>query len=98
MESRVNYSGNMIQMGEQTSGEIDLASMSAKIQDLVVTSPVGSGPHWIKIVYSQNHSKPMIVAATMDNKDAAEMTSAVQNLKWPERDEFYMVKQFIVIK
>jgi len=79
------FAGNMIQFGEQTSGEIDLGSMSAQIQDLVVASPLGSGPHWIKIVHSQNHSKPMIVAATLDNKDAAEMTTAVQNLKWPAR-------------
>jgi hypothetical protein len=97
-KSRELFAGNMIQFGEQTGGEIDLGSMSAQIQDLVVASSLDSGPHWIKIVYSQNHRKPMVVAATLDNNDATEMTSAVQNLKWPERDQFYMVKQFIVIK
>jgi hypothetical protein len=91
--------GNMIQFGVQgNGGAIDLGAMSAQVQDIVMAQPLGPGPHWIKIVYSQDSSKPMIVSATLDNRDANEMTSAVQNLKWPERNDFYMVKQFIIIK
>jgi hypothetical protein len=90
--------GNMIQFGEQTSGAIDLETLSAQIQDLVVARPLPSGPHWIKVIYSQIHSKPMVVAVSLDNRDSAEMTTAVQNLKWPPREQFYMVKQFIVVK
>jgi Family of unknown function (DUF6348) len=95
---REMFAGNMIQFGEKEAGPIDLDAMSTQTQDLVATAPLGSGPHWVKVIYSQHRSKPMTVAVTMDNNDAPEMTSAVQNLKWPPREQFYMVKQFIVVK
>jgi hypothetical protein len=93
------FAGNLIQFGAQGSGgAIDLDAMSAQLQDIAVAQSLAPGPHWIKIIYSQIHDKLMIASATLDNRDATEMTTAVQNLKWPERDEFYMVKQFIIIK
>jgi hypothetical protein len=96
---REMFAGNMIQFGvKSTGGAVDLDAMSGQVQEIATAQPLSAGPHWIKIVYSQDQSKPMIVAATLDNKDAPGMTSAVENLKWPARDDFYMVKQFIIIK
>jgi hypothetical protein len=92
------FAGNLIQFGENSNESIDLESFSAQIQDLVIATPLPPGPHWIKIIYSQIHSAPMVVAVSLDNHDSAEMTTAVQNLKWPSREQFYMVKQFIVVK
>jgi hypothetical protein len=34
----------------------------------------------------------------MDNNNAPELTEAVKKLPWPKREEFYMVKQFILVK
>jgi hypothetical protein len=96
--TRQMFAGDMIQMGEQMATPVDLGSMSAKVQDLVTAMPLGAGPHWIKVIYSQHHSQPMVVSANLDNKDADELTAKVQKLNWPARDEFYMVKQFFVIK
>jgi hypothetical protein len=96
--TRELFAGDMIQLGGGESGSIDLDSMSAQLQDLVAALPLGSGPHWIKLIYSQHHSQPVIVSASLDNKDSAEATEALNKLKWPTRDDFYMVKQFIVVK
>jgi hypothetical protein len=92
------FAGNMIQFGGSKAGSIDLESMSTQTQDLVAAAPMGPGTHWVKFVYCQDHGKLVTVAATLDNKDAPEMTDALNKLKWPERDDFYMVKQFILVK
>jgi hypothetical protein len=97
-KTREMFAGDMIQLGGGQTGSIDLDSMSAQLQDLVTALPLGPGPHWIKLIYSQNHSKPLIVSASLDNKDSVEATDALTKLKWPARDDFYMVKQFIVVK
>jgi len=96
--TRQMFAGDMIQMGEKMAAPVDLGSMSEQVQDLVAAMPLGPGPHWIKVIYSQHHGQPMVVAANLDNNDTDELTSAVKKLKWPTRDEFYMVKQFIVVK
>lgn len=97
-KTRELFAGDMIQLGDGEGGSIDLDSMSAQLQDLVAALPLGPGPHWIKLIYSQHHSKPVVVAASLDNKDSADATDALNKLKWPARDDFYMVKQFIVVK
>jgi hypothetical protein len=40
----------------------------------------------------------MMCAVTMDNEDSPALTEAVSKLEWPKPEEFYMVKQFIVVK
>ncbi len=97
-QTRELFAGDMIQLGGGTNGSIDLDNMSAQVQDMVAALPLGSGTHWIKLVYSQDHGKPLIVAASLDNKDSAGATDALTKLPWPARDDFYMVKQFFVIK
>ena len=54
--------------------------------------------HWIKIVYANHHSKVMLCAVTIDNADSQTLTEAVNELPWPKKEEFYMVKQFSVVK
>jgi hypothetical protein len=97
-KTREMFAGDMIQIGVKTADPVDLQSMSEKTKALVTSAPVGSGPHWIKLIYSQNHNKPLTVAASLDNLDNAEMTAALTKLGWPSREDFYMVKQFIVVK
>ncbi len=97
-QKRELFAGDMIQLGGGTNGSIDLDDMSAQCQDMVAALPLGPGTHWIKLVYSQDHNKPMIVAASLDNKDNAAATDALTKLKWPAREDFYMAKQFYVIK
>ena len=45
-----------------------------------------------------HHSKVMLCAVTLDNADSPALTGAVKELPWPKQEEFYMVKQFIVVK
>ena len=76
----------------------DLAPMVTGIQSALKKFRLAPGPHWIKIVYSQLDGKPMTVEVTFDNAEHAAMTEAVKGLKWPKPKEFYMAKQFIVVK
>src|SRR5207244_1836462 len=90
--------GDIYMRGSASDKKIDLNAMRERIQGALKDVPLAPGPHWIKIVYSQDDGKPMTVAATLDNTDHPKMTDAVKRLKWPARDGFYMAKQFIVIK
>ena len=97
-KTRELFAGNMIQLGGGENGSIDLDSMSAQLQDLAASLPLGPGSHWIKLIYSQHHGKPLVVSASLDNNDSAQATEVLNKLKWPVRDEFYMVKQFTIVK
>src|SRR5205823_11492574 len=86
--------GDIFLRGAPSNKDIDLNALRAEIQGVLQRFPLAPGPHWIKVVYSQNSRKPMTVAVTLDNADHPEMTEAVKRLKWPLVDGFYMAKQF----
>jgi len=54
--------------------------------------------HWIKIVYAQRQREVMACSDSLDNEENAALTAAVRKLPWPSQDDFYMVKQFMVVK
>ncbi len=96
--SREVITGDILMRGTAESQNIDLNAMRAEIRGVLKNLPLTPGPHWIKIVYSQNNGEPLTVAVSLDNADHPDMTEAVKGLKWPLREGFYMAKQFIVIK
>jgi hypothetical protein len=81
--------------GEDTP---DLMPVSAQVRQLAIDSSLPAGTHWIKIVYGQNEEKPIMVSATLDNGESAELTDKLGKLDWPKHKSFYLVKQFILIK
>lgn len=97
-KARDVFIGNMMKLGKTTDSAVDLEDMPEQVEQLIAAMPLDSRTHWIKIVYSQYHNKPVLISLSLDNNEMNEMASAVQNLKWPAADEFYMAKQFIVIK
>lgn len=85
----------------RTNKELDATQMKTiteGIKEALRRQHFDGRPHWVKIVYGQNEGKPMTLAATCDNRDDAALHAAAQRIAWPVRDEFYMAKQFIVIK
>lgn len=95
---RQMLSGAMVLTTVNGRNQVDLRKMSRKVHDLIIAMRLGSGPHWVKVAYSQVFNKPMPVSSTLDNKDAPDLSSAVQGLEWPQYGEFYTIKQFFVIK
>jgi len=90
--------GDILSRGNTAEGEVNLNPMREEIRKAISKLALEPSPHWIKIVYSQHESKPMTVAATLDNGDHKGLTDAITALPWPRSDRFYMAKQFIVIK
>ena len=97
-KAREVFTGNMMTLGKSTNAASELDNMPEQIQGLISTMPLDSHTHWIKIVYSQFNKKPILASLSLDNNEMNEMASVIQNLKWPSEDDFYMAKQFIVIK
>jgi hypothetical protein len=96
--NREVISGDIFMRGDASNEDIDLHPLRPEIQGALQRVPLTPGPHWIKIVYMQQARQPVTVAVTLDNAEHPGLTEAVKRLNWPARDEFYMAKQFIVVK
>ncbi len=83
--------------GSAANKEVDLNVMRPQIESVLKAAPLSPDLHWIKIVYFRQDNKPKTVSVTVDNQEDATLTEAVTRLAWPE-SEFYMAKQFIVVK
>lgn len=97
-EDRELIAGDILMRGQADGKNVDLNGMRAEINRVLAKAPIGRGSHWIKIVYCNMNGEPGTVSATLDNAEDQSMTDAVRNLNWPRQKEFYMAKQFIVIK
>lgn len=91
-------SGDILTRGINADEKLDLNAIRGEIQGALKNLTLAPGPHWLKVVYSQNAGKPGTVAVTLDNGDHAALTDAVKRLPWPRSEGFYMAKQFIVIR
>lgn len=97
-KSRVLVLGDTMTRGETTNSVPDMFPFRERFRSIVASLPLSEQTHWLKIVYANHHSKPMLCAVTLDNNDNPALTEAVKNLPWPAKEEFYMVKQFMVVK
>ena len=84
--------------GPASKEKMDANQIRMAIKQALGKLQLSPTPHWVKILYSQKDSKPLTVAATLDNQDQNELTNAVKEMQWPRRDGYYTAKQFVVIK
>ena len=90
--------GDTMTRSQTTNGAPDLFPFREQFRQIVASQPLSPQTHWIKIIYANHQSKMMLCAVTLDNEDSPVMTEAVKNLPWPKQDQFYMLKQFLVVK
>jgi len=96
--SRDMVMGDIFVKGTEESSNIDIDALRPQIQAAITALPLSEKTHWLKVVYGQINSQPILSAATLDNKDQNELAGVIQNLPWPRQYEFYIVKVFVVIK
>jgi hypothetical protein len=89
--------GDLYIRGEKDGGE-GLEKMSDRIREVLSLEQFDSRPRWIKVVYGQSKKEPMTVSVTLDNQEDPGLAARVKALPWPAREQFYMAKQFLVIK
>jgi hypothetical protein len=90
--------GDLYLRGNVASDKVDLNALRPEILSILQNLPLSPEPHWIKLVFMQQDSKPVTVAVTLDNEDSPELTRAIQGLNWPLVEGFYMVKQFLLVR
>ncbi len=90
--------GDTMTRSQGTNSAPDMTPVRDGLRKLLTALPLPAQTHWIKIVYANQHSRTLLCAATLDNDDDPKLTDAVRKLAWPPREDFYMVKQFIVLK
>ena len=95
---RVLVLGDTMARSQTTNSSPDMLPLRERFRGILSPFPLSARTHWIKIVYANHHSKVMLCAVTLDNEDSPALTEAIKSLPWPSQEEFYMVKQFIVVK
>lgn len=97
-QPRMLVLGDTMARSQTTNSSPDMFPLREGFRQIVSSQSLSPQAHWIKIVYANRHSKVMLCAVTLDNQDSPGLTEAVKALPWPKQEEFYMVKQFIVVK
>ena len=90
--------GDMYMRGGPGSNELDINSLRPAIEASLSKTQFAEGAHWLKIVYGQSKGKPLTVSVTIDNQEDRPLTDRISSLAWPRSDDYYLFKQFIVIK
>jgi len=90
--------GDTMTRSQTTNSSPDMFPLRNRFREIVSSQALSPQSHWLKIVYANLHSKVMLCAVTLDNQDSPALTEAVKALPWPKQEEFYVVKQFIVVK
>jgi len=97
-QPRVLVLGDTLTRSQTTNSSPDMFRFRDRFREILASQPLSPQSHWIKIIYANHHSNVMSCAVTLDNQDSPTLTDAVKNLPWPKQEEFYMVKQFVVVK
>jgi len=97
-QPRVLVLGDTMTRGQSTNSAPNMFPFRDQFREILAAQTLSPQPHWIKIIYANHRSKMMMCAVTLDNADSPVLTEAVSKLPWSRPEEFYMVKQFIVVK
>ena len=95
---RVLVMGDAMTRSGSTNSAPDLSALRLRFRELLSPLPLSPQSRWIKIVYAQHRAKVMTCSVALDNQENPALTEAAKKLPWPAQEDFYMVKQFIVIK
>jgi hypothetical protein len=82
--------------GTQPSGGIPLGWF-ATFEDAVKSSRLSPTTHWIRVYYAQVQGQPMAVEVLFDNEPWVSVQQIIQNIEWPQTEEFYSVRFFMVL-
>jgi hypothetical protein len=97
-EPRVMLMGDSMTRTGSTNSSPDMFPLRSQFREVLSPLTLSPGAHWIKIVYAQHNSNVMACSVSLDNGENAALTQTVRKLPWPVQQEFYLVKQFIVVK
>jgi len=97
-KQRVLVMGDMMTRSASTNSSPDLSQLRSAFREMLSPVNLSPEPHWLKIVYAQHRSQVVNCAVTLDNRDDAGLTETARKMPWPAQDEFYIMKQFMVIK
>ncbi|MEM7313846.1 MAG: DUF6348 family protein [Planctomycetota bacterium] len=91
-------SGGIVAFGGEELPKFD--GVSAKVHAVLANSSINleNKPHWLKIVYGQMKGEMILASVTLDNDTNDLLTSRVAELAWPESKDFYMAKEFLVLR
>jgi hypothetical protein len=57
-----------------------------------------SQDYWFRTFYAHKDKKCIVTEALLNNSVMSDIQSSISNIKWPESDEFYSVRNFIVLR
>ncbi|MEM7475117.1 MAG: DUF6348 family protein [Planctomycetota bacterium] len=94
-ERRVIFGDILARSGEEP---VDFTGMNDQIERAISQLTIGSGEHWVKIVYGRVGGEVISASASLDNKEDVALSQRIKGLAWPGTEGFYIAKQFILIQ
>ena len=96
--SREMMMGDIYLRGADAKKQMDVNELRNEIRDAICQLPLSPEPHWVKVVCGCAPGKAPMISGAVDNQDHDGLTAALKALKWPEAEQGYMMKEFIVVK
>jgi hypothetical protein len=95
---RVLVLGDSMTRSGSTNSSPDMFPLRSRFREMLTPLRLSPETHWMKIVFAQHQNRVMMCSVTLDNQENAALTETVRKMPWPLQEDFYMAKQFIVVK
>ena len=78
----------------------DFTDVSKQVRESLASSEmaVSDQPHWMKVVYALSAGEMITCSVTFDNEPNEMLTKRIEKLDWPNVKDFYIAKEFIVLR
>jgi hypothetical protein len=93
--------GNLGIRGSVMAKEAQQAQLGAcmqRFEERIQAQPPGPGTHWVRLFYAQEGGRMLAFEVLRDNAPWLEMQAEMAAVEWPATEEFYSVRNFLVIQ
>ncbi|QDV15435.1 hypothetical protein Pan153_00490 [Gimesia panareensis] len=68
------------------------------LENKIKATSLPAGTHWIRCYYAQMENRPVALELLLDNQPWEEVRSEMEKIDWPESEEFFSLRVFLVIQ
>ncbi|WP_145374673.1 DUF6348 family protein [Symmachiella dynata] len=97
-QSRRVTIGNMGIRGTVPNPDEPPTAWFKALESQIKASSLPPGTHWVRCYYSQMQNQPTALEVLLDNGDWGAVRSEMLQVNWPQGEDFYSVRVFLVVQ
>jgi hypothetical protein len=90
--------GNMGIRGTPPNPGEPLIEWFIALENQIKVSSLPGGTHWVRCYYAQMQNQPIAVEVLLDNDEWDVVQSEMAKFSWPNGEDFYSVRVFLIIQ